>query len=162
MLRRCRWLGNPCALLRLSRRREQTQLREAHKDRMRQRTGWRFAHTLVPSIGITVPVTCAARSYARNSARSATAPGCTHFDGSAEGIALRFAGVYIVPGKIRFAVSPASLFSSATVRTRVASADLKVTYAPRPACGSTAVKLPIATMRPFPDFRSWGIAARRT
>ena len=94
---------------------------------MRERVGWRFAHTLVPSIGITVPVTCGARSSASNNARSATAPGCTHFDGSAAGIALRFAGVSIVPGKIRFAVSPASLFSSATVRTRVASADLKVT-----------------------------------
>src|SRR5229473_1683640 len=86
----------------------------------------------------------------------------THLDGSAAGIDLRFAGVSIVPGKIRFAVSPASLFSSATVRTSVASADLNVTYAPRPACGSTAVKLPIATMRPFPDFRRLGIAARST
>src|SRR5207249_12037171 len=115
MLCRCRWLGNRCALLRPSRRREQTQLREAHKDRTRQRAGWRFAHTLVLSIGITVPVTCAARSSVSSSARSATATGCTHFDGSAEGIALRFAGVSIVLGQIRFYVSFASLFSSANV-----------------------------------------------
>src|SRR6266403_2802516 len=115
--------------------------------------GWAIVQALAPSIGIAVPVTRVARSSASHRTRSATSLGFTHFEKSALGMALRFAGVSIVPGRTTFAVSPAALFSSATVRIRLTNADLNVTYAPRPACGSTAARLPIATMRPEPDFR---------
>src|SRR6266702_8859454 len=117
MLRYFRWLGSRSASRRLSGTLGQKQRPTAHIDRERQLAGWRFVHTLLPSIGTTVPVTCAARSSASHSAKSATSPGLTHLEKSALGMDLRFTGVSIVPGKITFAVSPASLFSSATVRT---------------------------------------------
>src|SRR5205814_2884350 len=123
---------------------------------------WQAVHALGLSIGMAIPLICPARSSASHRTRSATSAGCTHFEKSARGMDFRFVGVSIVPGKTTFAVIPLSLFSSATVRTRVVSADLNVTYAPSPACGSTAARLPIAMARPFPDFRRCGIAARKT
>src|SRR5271157_3438587 len=60
----------------------------------------------------------------------ATVEGRTHFEKSAFGMDLRFAGVSIVPGKITLAVSPASLFSRATVFIRETMAALEALYAP--------------------------------
>jgi hypothetical protein len=77
-------------------------------------------------------------------------------------MALRFSGVSMAPGKTTFAVKPASLFSSATVRTNIARAALNVMYASSRGCGQNAVRLPTATIRPFPDSRKCGTATRST
>src|SRR5262249_2059719 len=92
----------------------------------------------------------------------ATVEGRTHFEKSAFGMALRFAGVSMVPGKIVFAVKPASLFSKATVFISETIAAFDALYAPITAPGSTAARLPTAMMRPSPVARKAGIAARKT
>ncbi len=80
---------------------------------------------------------------------------------SAPGMATRFAGVSMVPGRITFAVMPASLFSSATVRISDTSAAFDALYAPTPAPGASAARLPMATMRPLLALRIRGITARK-
>ena len=51
-------------------------------------------------MGITVPVICAAFSWASHRINSATRLGLSHLEKSASGMALRFAGVSMVPGRI--------------------------------------------------------------
>src|SRR5258708_36100243 len=70
-----------------------------------------------PYTGIAAPVSCPPDSEARNAASAATLSGCTHFAGSALGLAFRLASVFIVAGRITFAVMPRSLFSRAAVCT---------------------------------------------
>jgi hypothetical protein len=62
------------------------------------------------------PVTSFPASPASHTIRLATEVGCTHCDVSAPGISLRLARVSMVPGRMIFAVMPATLFSMATVR----------------------------------------------
>src|SRR5208283_977857 len=100
-------------------------------------------------------------SLASQVIRLATVGGRTHFEKSAFGMDLRFVGVSIVPGKMTFVVNPAALFSNATVLIRETMAALEALYAPTPAPGSSAARLPIAIMRPLPVCRRAGIAARR-
>src|SRR5438094_6278406 len=95
-------------------------------------------------------------SPASQTTKPATVAGCTHLLTSALGIDLRLAGVSIVPGRITFAVSPASLFSSATVLIRETMAAFEALYAPTPALGSSAARLPIAMIRPAPVWRKGG------
>src|SRR5690242_12444863 len=68
-----------------------------------------------PYTGIAAPVTSFPASPASHTIRLATEAGRTHCDVSAPGMALRLAGVSMVPGRMTLAVMPASLFSSATV-----------------------------------------------
>src|SRR5438128_12591268 len=91
----------------------------------------------------------------------ATVAGRTHLEKSAFGIALRFVGVSIVPGKITLAVSLASLFSRATVLIRETMAALEALYAPTPAPGSSAARLSIAIVRPLPASRRARLVTRR-
>src|SRR5208282_943350 len=100
-------------------------------------------------------------SLASQVIKLATAAGLTHLETSAFGIVLRLAGVSMVPGKITFAVRPASLFSSAAVLIRDTIAAFEALYAPTPAPGSNAARLPIAINRPLAVCRSNGIDARR-
>src|SRR5437667_693448 len=119
------------------------------------------SQTSLPSTGITAPLMALPASPASHVIKLATVAGRTHLEKSAFGIALRFVGVSIVPGKITLAVSPASLFSRATVLIRETMAALEALYAPTPAPGSSAARLPIAIMRPVPACRSAGIVTRR-
>ena len=65
------------------------------------------------------------------------------------GMNLRFAGVSMVPGRTTLAVIPAAFVSNASVRTRDTNAAFDAEYAASVGWGSTAVRLPIATIAPF-------------
>src|ERR1700722_711681 len=81
-------------------------------------------HRPRPYTGMAAPVTSFPAPPASHTIRLATDAGCTHVEVSAPDMALRLAGVSIVPGRITFAVMPACLFSSATVRISDTSAAL--------------------------------------
>src|SRR5574341_515326 len=94
------------------------------------------------------PLTCDASSEASQSARLATLAGGTHFEKSAEGEAVRLAGVSMVPGRMTLAVIPSSFPSNATVRISDTSAAFEAQYADRYALGSTAERAPMVITRP--------------
>src|SRR6267154_703557 len=102
-------------------------LRAPHTTTTHRRIERQFVQTLQPSIGMATPVIWRARTSESDNTNSATSFGRTHLEKSASGMNFRFAGVSIVPGRITFAVNPASLFSRATVRTSIVRAVLKVT-----------------------------------
>ena len=77
-------------------------------------------------------------------------------------MAFLFAGVSIVPGRMTLARTSASLFSAATVLICDTMAAFDALYAPTPTPGSTAARLPMAMIRPFPAWRSAGSVARST
>ncbi len=66
-------------------------------------------HSPPPYTGMAAPVMSLPASPASHAIRLATEAGCTHCETSAPGIACRLVGVCIVPGRIAFAVTPASL-----------------------------------------------------
>ena len=72
------------------------------------------------------PVISAPASETRNAAMLATCSVCTHLEGSAPGLALRLASVFMVPGRMVFAVMPACLFSIAAVRISATNAAFEV------------------------------------
>src|SRR5581483_2552191 len=88
--------------------------------------------------------------------------GCTQVRVSACGMALRFAGVSMVPGRIAFAVIPRSLFSAATVRINETNAAFEALYAATIGPGLSAARLAIAMILPLPACRMCGITARKT
>src|SRR5213080_3842569 len=106
---------------------------------------------------MTAPVIFDAAGEAKCTSKAATCAGCTHLAGSAAGMAVRFLGVSMVPGRITFAEIP--LFSSATVRIKDTKAAFDAEYAPIDATGSAAIRLPIARMTPEPCERICGITA---
>src|ERR1051326_544850 len=110
---------------------------------------------------MTAPLLSFAGSLASHTIRLATFAGWTHFEKSDPGMAARFAVVSMVPGRITFAVTPASRFSAATVLARETIAAFEALYAPTPAPGSTAARLPIAMIRPRPLLLSAGMLARK-
>src|SRR5215467_11974543 len=110
---------------------------------------------------MTAPLMSFAASLANHTVRLATFAGWTHFEKSDPGMAARLAVVSMVPGKTTFAVTPASRFSAATVLTRETIAAFDALYAPTPAPGSTAARLPIAIIRPRPLLLKAGIVARK-
>src|SRR5437763_1547803 len=74
----------------------------------------------------------------------------TQFARSAAEAQPRLPGVSMVPGKTLFAVTPRSLFSSATVRIDETSAAFDALYAPAIGAGSTPCRLATAMIRPLP------------
>src|SRR5437867_321531 len=90
----------------------------------------------------------------------ATVAGRTQLEKSAFGIALRFVGVSIVPGKITLAVTPASLYSRALVLRRDPMAAREALYAPALAPGARAARLQIEISRAAPGCRSAGIVTQ--
>src|SRR5438045_4788372 len=67
-------------------------------------------HSPLPYTGMAAPVTSFPASLTSHTIKLATDAGCTHCEVLAPGMALRFAGVSIVPGKMTFAVIPTALF----------------------------------------------------
>src|SRR5256885_16480562 len=112
-------------------------------------------------MGITAPLISLPASLANQTMRLAIEDGWIHLEKSELGIALRLAGVSIVPGRIALARSPASLFSRAAVLISETIAALDALYAPTPGPGSSAARLPIATRRPSPLWRRAGMGARQ-
>src|SRR5437763_4002081 len=112
-------------------------------------------------MGITAPLISLPASLANQTMRLAIEDGWIHLEKSELGIALRLAGVSIVPGRIALARSPASLFSRAAVLISETIAALDALYAPTAGPGSSAARLPIATRRPSPVWRRGGMVARK-
>src|SRR6202030_2549658 len=97
---------------------------------------------------MTAPLVSAAASEASHTMSFAMDSGGTHFVKSAPGISLRFFGVSMMLVRTMLAVMPDFLPSAATFLTNATSAAFDTAYAAKFGDGSTAMRAPMATMRP--------------